>query len=89
MLQVLKYIEHINFEPLMHAMYLSGSVQISVVKCNKGFSNCIVDVHIHRTLLLDNKRAITGLRWCPYSKPNHQIHFVLYEIAKYHSIVNI
>ena len=44
-------------------------VQISVVKFNKGFSNCTVNVHIHPNLLLDNKRAITGLRGCVYSKP--------------------
>ena len=68
----------------------TGSVQMSVVKFNNGFSNRIVNVHIHRDLLLDNKRAITGLRWCVYSKPTAKyIHFVLYEIAKYHSIVNI
>ena len=47
----------------------SRVVQISVVKYNKGFSNCIVNVHMHRNLLLDNKRAITSSRWCAYPKP--------------------
>ena len=56
-------------------------VQISVVKFNKGVSNRIVNVHIHRNLLLDYKRAITGLRWCVYQKPTAKIHFVRYEIA--------
>ena len=36
---------------------------------HKGFSNRFVNAHIHRDLLfIDNKRAITGLRWCVYPK---------------------
>ena len=55
--------------PQIIAMYAmtptaNGLVQISVV-----FNICLVNVHIHRNLLLDNKRAITGLRGCVYSKP--------------------
>ena len=34
----------------------------------KGFSNRLVNAHIHRNPLLDNKRVITGLRWCVYPK---------------------
>ena len=54
------------------------SVQVSVVTFNKGFSNCIVNVHIHSNLLLDNKRAITGLRGV-FTQINHKIQHVINE----------
>ena len=64
-------------------VYDSGCVQVSVVKFNKGFSNCIVIVRIHRNLLLDNKELS---RVCDSVFTPNQLQntFVLYEIAKYH-----
>ena len=38
-------------------------------KSQQRLSNRFVNAHIHRNLLFDNKRAITGFRWYVYPKP--------------------
>ena len=65
------------------------SQQVSVVKFNNGFSNCIVNVHVHRNLLLDNKRAITGLRWCVYSKSTTKYILFCMKLSNITSLMNI
>ena len=67
----------------------SGSVKVSVVKFNKCFSNSIVNVHIHRNLLLDNKRAITCLRWCVYSLFNAKKCELYFNKVLVHQVVDI
>ena len=59
---------------------------MSVVKFNKGFTNYIVNVHIHRNPLLDIQKSYHRFAMVCLLQINHKIHFVLKEIAKYHSI---